>query len=51
MAKLPEPAVDELEEAGASVPQIDPVLGETERILADYAAISYAPASLAVTAH
>ncbi len=51
MAKLTAPPADEAEDVDASVPQSDPILRETERILVDYAAMLRHPATLAVAAH
>jgi hypothetical protein len=43
VAKLSESPADEPEEAGAGVPQSDPVLRESERILADYVSCCATP--------
>jgi hypothetical protein len=51
VAKLSESPADEPEEAGAGVPQSDPVLRESERILADYVAMLRHPSPLAVATH
>jgi carboxyl-terminal processing protease len=48
VAKASESPADETEEAEARIPQSDPVLRESERILADYVAMLPRPASLAV---
>jgi carboxyl-terminal processing protease len=51
VAKLAESLADEPEDAGAGVPQSDPVLRESERILADYVSMLHHPSSLAVAGH
>jgi len=51
VAKLAESPADEPEEAGAGVPPSDPVLRESERILADYVSMLHHPSSLAVAGH
>jgi carboxyl-terminal processing protease len=51
VAKLAESPADEPEEAGAGVPQSDPVLRESERILADYVSMLRHPSTLAVAGH
>ena len=51
MAKLSESPADETEEAEASVPQSDPVLRESEHILADYVAMLHRPSPVAMAAH
>jgi carboxyl-terminal processing protease len=50
-AKSSKSSADETEEAEASLPQSDPVLHESERILADYAAMLHRPSAVAVAAH
>jgi carboxyl-terminal processing protease len=50
-AKLSESTAGEAEEAGAGVPQSDPILRESERILADYVSMLHHPTSLAAAAH
>ncbi len=50
VAKASEAPADEAEEAEVRIPQSDPVLRESERILADYVAMLPRPASLAVAA-
>ena len=50
-AKVSESPADETEEAEASVPPSDPVLRESERILADYVAMLHQPSAVAVAAH
>jgi carboxyl-terminal processing protease len=51
VAKLPASPADETEEAETSIPQSDPVLRESERILADYVAMMHRPSAVAVAAH
>jgi carboxyl-terminal processing protease len=51
VAKLSESSVDEPEEAKAGVAQSDPVLRESERILADYVSMLHHPSSLAAALH
>ncbi len=51
VAKLPQSQADETEEAEASIPQSDPILRESERILADYVAMLHRPSSVAVAGH
>jgi carboxyl-terminal processing protease len=51
VAKLSATPADETEEVEASVPQSDPVLRESEQILADYVAMLHRPASVAMAAH
>jgi carboxyl-terminal processing protease len=51
VAKLLKSPADETEETEASVPQSDPVLRESEHILADYVAMLHRPASVAMAAH
>jgi carboxyl-terminal processing protease len=46
-----ESPADEAEEVEASVPHSDPVLNESEHILADYVAMLHRPASVAMAAH
>ncbi len=48
VAKSSESPADETDEAEARIPQSDPVLRESERILADYVAMLPRPVSLAV---
>jgi carboxyl-terminal processing protease len=48
IAKLP---ADETRDAGANIPQVDPVLRESERIMADYVVMQHRPSSVAVAAH
>jgi carboxyl-terminal processing protease len=50
-AKLSGSPADETEGAEASVPQSDPVLRESERILADYVAMMHRPSAVALAAH
>jgi carboxyl-terminal processing protease len=50
-AKLPTSLADETEEAGAGVSRSDPVLRESERIMADYVSMLRHPSSLAAAAH
>jgi hypothetical protein len=42
---------DEMDEAEARIPQSDPALRESERILADYLGILHRPASVAKATH
>jgi hypothetical protein len=51
VAKLSEFRAGEMDEVETSVAQSDPVLRESEGILADYAAMLRRPSSLAVAAH
>jgi carboxyl-terminal processing protease len=51
VAKLSESPADEPEEARAGVAQSDPVLRESERILADYVSMLHQPSSLAAAVH
>jgi hypothetical protein len=53
MAQLsqPESPADDTEPAEASVPQSDPDLRESERILADYVAMVQVHSTLAVATH
>jgi carboxyl-terminal processing protease len=51
VAKLSESPADEPEEARAAVAQSDPVLRESERILADYVSMLHQPSSLAAAVH
>jgi carboxyl-terminal processing protease len=50
-AKLADSSAEEAEDAGAIVPQRDPDLHETERILADYAAMLRSPALVTAAPH
>ena len=50
-AKLPRFPAHETEEAEASIPQSDPILRESERILADYATMLHRASSVAVAGH
>jgi hypothetical protein len=50
VAQASESPAAETEEAEARIPQNDPVLRESERILADYVAMLSRPASVAVAA-
>jgi len=50
-AKLSESPDGEIEDGTASIPQSDPVLRESERILADYVAMLHRPPTVAVAAH
>jgi carboxyl-terminal processing protease len=51
LATLPESPADETEEAEATVPQTDPVLRESELILADFVAMLHRHSTVAVAAH
>ena len=51
VAKLPAPVTDEADEPQASNPQSDPILRESERILADYVGMVQRHSSVAVAAH
>jgi carboxyl-terminal processing protease len=51
VAKLSEFPAHETEDTEANVPQSDPVLRESERILADYVGMLHRPSSVAVAAH
>ncbi len=50
-ARLSEAPADKTEEPEARMPQSDPVLRESERILADYVAILHRPSSVATATH
>lgn len=50
-AKLSKSPANEAEDAAALVPQRDPVLRESERILADFVALLHQPSSVAAAAH
>ena len=51
LTKLSESTAGEPENARANDPQSDPVLRESERILADYTAMMHRSSSVAVAAH
>jgi carboxyl-terminal processing protease len=51
MAKLSKPSANEMEDAEASTLQSDPVLGESERIMADYVFMLRGSSSLTAAAH
>jgi len=51
VAKLSATSGDETEEVEASVPQSDPVLRESEHIMADYVAMLHHPFTVAVATH
>jgi hypothetical protein len=51
LAKSSKSPADEPQEAGVSVPQSDPILRESERIMADYVSMLLQPSSLAAAAH
>jgi hypothetical protein len=51
VAKLSEFPAHETEDTEANVPQSDPVLRESERILADYVGMLRRPSAVAVAAH
>ncbi len=51
VAKSSDSAADEPDEAEAGYPPSDPILRESERILADYVAMLHHPPTVAMAAH